>query len=113
MQTLPADPQAHKAWSSGRQRGWCADESLLHHLLSCLCASVLRLADTRQCFTLHALCLISAAVQVAEVVEESAKLEWVASRLQGWIDQGDVLMFASRREQVDILTDKLKARSFR
>ena len=47
------------------------------------------------------------------MVEEASKLEWVASRLQSWIDQGDVLLFASRREQVDILTDKLKARGFR
>ena len=72
---------------------------------------------SRFLITLHRLNLqlaIQAVImQVAEVVEEAAKLEWVASRLQGWIDQGDVLMFASRREQVDILTDKLKARGFR
>ena len=46
-------------------------------------------------------------------MEPAAKLEWVASRLQGWIDQGDVLVFANQRHQVDVLTDKLKARGFR
>ena len=52
-------------------------------------------------------------MQVAEVVEPGQKLEWVAARLQGWIDQGDVLVFANQRHQVEVLTDKLKSRGFR
>lgn len=51
--------------------------------------------------------------QVAEIVEPGQKLEWVAARLQGWIDQGAALVFANQRHQVEVLTDKLKARGFR
>ena len=52
-------------------------------------------------------------MQAAEVVEEGAKLKWLTDRLPGFIDQGDVLVFASQKVRVDELTDKLKAGGFR
>ncbi|KAK9804524.1 hypothetical protein WJX73_004516 [Symbiochloris irregularis] len=51
--------------------------------------------------------------QVTCVVEEAAKHEWLTQRLQGFIDQGDVLVFAGQKLRVDELTDKLKAAGFR
>ena len=53
------------------------------------------------------------AAQVVEVVEEASKHKWLTDRLQGFIDQGDVLVFAGQKARVDELTDKLKAGGFR
>lgn len=50
---------------------------------------------------------------MAEVVEEAAKLQWLLDRLPGFVDQGDVLVFAGQKVRVDELTDKLKAGGFR
>ena len=52
-------------------------------------------------------------VQVTAVVEEGSKLQWLTERLPGFIDQGDVLVFAAQKVRVDELTEKLKAGGFR
>eukprot|EP00884_Botryococcus_braunii_P014055 jgi/Botrbrau1/22650/Bobra.176_1s0072.1 len=51
--------------------------------------------------------------QVVEVVEEAAKMEWLLSRLAGFIDQGDVLVFANQKARVDEINAKLQAKGFR
>lgn len=47
-------------------------------------------------------------VQVAEVLEASAKWPWLQSRLAQFIDDGDVLVFASTQARVDELTAQLQ-----
>ena len=47
-------------------------------------------------------------VQVAEVLEASAKWPWLQSRLAQFIDNGDVLVFASTQARVDELTAQLQ-----
>ena len=54
-----------------------------------------------------------ACTQVTDVVEDGAKLKWLTDRLPAFIDQGDVLVFASQKLRVDELTGKLKAGGFR
>lgn len=51
--------------------------------------------------------------QVAEVVEDKAKLTWLTEHLPRFVDQGDVLVFASQKLRVDDLTNELKAGGFR
>ena len=48
-------------------------------------------------------------LQVAEVVEDSAKWAWLQSRLQQFIDAGDVLVFASTQARVDELSGQLQS----
>ena len=47
--------------------------------------------------------------QVAEVVEDGAKRAWLQSRLQQFIDAGDVLVFASTQARVDELSGQLQS----
>ena len=47
-------------------------------------------------------------VQVAEVLEQSEKWVWLQSRLSKFIDDGDVLVFASTQARVDELTAQLQ-----
>ena len=47
------------------------------------------------------------------VDNDDAKKEWLMSRLQALIDQGDVLIFASQKARVDQLCDHLKAAGIR
>ena len=48
-------------------------------------------------------------LQVAEVVEDSAKWAWLQSRLQQFIDAGDVLVFTSTQARVDELSGQLQS----
>ena len=52
-------------------------------------------------------------VQVVEVVAATAKLPWLLARLPGFIDAGDVLVFANQKAHVDELTTKLQAAGFK
>ncbi len=52
-------------------------------------------------------------VQVAAVVEEAGKWAWLQARLQGFIDEGDVLVFASTKARVDELSAQLQAAGVR
>lgn len=47
-------------------------------------------------------------LQVAEVLEASAKWPWLQSRLPKFIDDGDVLVFASTQARVDELCAQLQ-----
>ena len=47
-------------------------------------------------------------VQVAEVLEQSEKWGWLQSRLSKFIDDGDVLVFASTQARVDELNAQLQ-----
>ena len=47
------------------------------------------------------------------MVEEAAKVSWLQARLQGFVDQGDVLVFAAQKVRVDEVVDRLKASGFR
>ena len=52
-------------------------------------------------------------MQVVEVVPAAEKLAWLLGRLPGFIDAGDVLVFANQKAQVDDLTAKLQAAGIR
>lgn len=52
-------------------------------------------------------------MQVVDVVAANAKLQWLLARLPGFIDAGDVLVFANQKANVDELTAKLQAASFK
>ena len=52
-------------------------------------------------------------VQVVDVVAAAEKLPWLLTRLPGFIDAGDVLVFANQKAQVDELTAKLQAAGFK
>ena len=52
-------------------------------------------------------------VQVVEVVPAAEKLAWLLGRLPGFIDAGDVLVFANQKAQVDELAAKILAAGFR
>lgn len=56
-------------------------------------------------------CLSSYALpQVVEVLHDGGcKLKWLQDRLQRFVDEGDVLVFANRKAQVDELTAVLQA----
>ena len=47
-------------------------------------------------------------MQVAEVLEPGEKWVWLQSRLSKFIDDGDVLVFASTQARVDELTAQLQ-----
>jgi len=47
-------------------------------------------------------------LQVAEVLEQGEKWSWLQSRLSKFIDDGDVLVFASTQARVDELTTQLQ-----
>ena len=49
-----------------------------------------------------------AILQVAEVLEQGEKWSWLQSRLSKFIDDGDVLVFASTQARVDELTAQLQ-----
>ena len=46
-------------------------------------------------------------------MEDAGKFKWLTDHLPGFIDQGDVLVFAAQKVRVDELTDKLKGAGFR
>ncbi len=48
-----------------------------------------------------------------DVVATSGKLQWLLARLPGFIDAGDVLIFANQKANVDELTAKLQAAGFK
>lgn len=48
-------------------------------------------------------------MQVVEVVEDGAKWAWLQARLPGFIDAGDVLVFAATKARVDELAAQLQA----
>ena len=52
-------------------------------------------------------------VQVVDVMAANAKLQWLLARLPGFIDAGDVLVFANQKANVDELTAKLQAAGFK
>ena len=49
-----------------------------------------------------------ASLQVAEVLEQGEKWSWLQSRLSKFIDDGDVLVFASTQARVDELAAQLQ-----
>ncbi|KAK3256679.1 hypothetical protein CYMTET_34195 [Cymbomonas tetramitiformis] len=52
--------------------------------------------------------------QVVEVVDsELGKLPWLLSKLPGFIDNGDVMIFAGKKERVDDLESNLRAKGFK
>ena len=59
----------------------------------------------------HAACLNC--LQVVEVVAANDKLQWLLTRLPGFIDAGDVLVFANQKAHVDDVTAKLQAAGFK
>ena len=53
-------------------------------------------------------------VQVVDVVvDETGRLSWLSEHLPAFIDNGDVLIFASQKAKVDELTGRLKAQGCR
>ena len=53
-------------------------------------------------------------VQVVDVVaDEAGRLSWLSEHLPAFIDNGDVLIFASQKAKVDELTGRLKAQGCR
>ena len=54
-----------------------------------------------------------AVVQVAEVVEDISKWAWLDSRLQQFIDAGNVLVFASTQARVDELSGQLQSKGIK
>jgi superfamily II DNA/RNA helicase len=46
-------------------------------------------------------------------VPVAEKLAWLLGHLPGFIDAGDVLVFANQKAQVDELTAKIQAAGFR
>ena len=49
-------------------------------------------------------------MQVVEVVEgPDAKLRWLLSRISGFVDQGDVLVFANQKAKVEEVLQQLQA----
>ena len=55
----------------------------------------------------------NAVMQVAEIVEDSSKSAWLHSRLQQFIDAGDVLVFASTQARVDELSGQLQSKGIK
>ena len=47
--------------------------------------------------------------QVAEVLDDSCKLPWLKANLQGFIDQGDVLVFVSTKARAEEMSGQLQA----
>ncbi|BDA43593.1 probable ATP-dependent RNA helicase DDX42 [Coccomyxa sp. Obi] len=47
--------------------------------------------------------------QVAEVLDDSGKLSWLKANLQGFIDQGDVLVFVSTKARAEEICGNLQA----
>ena len=52
-------------------------------------------------------------MQVVEVVQEQAKLEWLLSRLPAMIDSGEVLVFANQIVRVEEVAEKVKSAGHR
>ena len=50
---------------------------------------------------------------MVDIVEEHKKLDWLLARLPGWVDSGEVLVFANHIARVEEVTEKLKAAGHR
>lgn len=48
-------------------------------------------------------------LQVVEIGQEQAKLDWLLKKLPAMIDKGEVLVFANQIVRVDEITEKIKA----
>lgn len=47
--------------------------------------------------------------QIAEVLDDSAKWTWLQANVQGFIDQGDVLVFVSTKVRAEEVSGQLQA----
>lgn len=63
--------------------------------------------------TLIASSCIDWSLQKVEVMQETAKLDWILSRLPAMIDSGEVLVFANQIVRVEEVTERLRSAGHR